>query len=119
MPFRSALPFGPTLAVVALVACQSPTTDDSEGAAGALAAREATAVTFAPCSLVTGGSDGRAECATVDVPLDWDNPSGRRASFFVKRLRGSAPGPHKQMWLLQGGPGGAGDGFEPIAPKLA
>jgi pimeloyl-ACP methyl ester carboxylesterase len=117
MPFRSSLVLGPALAALALVACGARS-DDAEVATGALEPRS-TSIAFTSCSLQTGGSDGLAECANVDVPLGWDNPGGQRANFFVKRLRGSAPGPHKQVWLLEGGPGGAGDGFEWFAPGLA
>jgi len=70
------------------------------------------AVKFETCSLLSSGSDTNAECANIDVPLDWSRPEGQRANFFVKRVKGRAPGPHKQLWLLQGGPGGAGNGFE-------
>ena len=76
-------------------------------------------IAFDPCSLVTGGSDTRAECANVEVPLDWNSPGDAKVTFFVKRLVGSASGPHRQLWLLQGGPGGAGDGLEPLAAEIA
>lgn len=76
-------------------------------------------ITFTPCSLETGGRDGRAECADVEVPLDWAQPEGRKVTFFVKRLLGSAPGVHEQLWLLQGGPGGAGDGLETLVNELS
>ncbi len=76
-------------------------------------------IAFAKCSLQTTGSDGRAECANVEVPLDWSKPDDRKVTFFVKRLVGSAPGPHAQLWLLQGGPGGAGDGLEDLVNVLS
>jgi len=78
-------------------------------------------ITFASCSLQTGGSDGRAECAEVEVPLDWSASGARdkKVSFFVKRLVGTAAGPHAQLWLLQGGPGGAGDGLEGLVNALS
>ncbi|MDB4942370.1 MAG: uncharacterized protein JWP97_1904 [Labilithrix sp.] len=78
-----------------------------------------TGTPFERCSLVTGGNDGRAECATFTVPLDWSAADGSTASFFVKRVIGTARGVHRQLWLLQGGPGVAGDGFEPLAESLA
>jgi len=76
-------------------------------------------ITFDPCSLETGGTDTSAECANVEVPLDWNSPGDAKVSFFVKRLIGRASGPHRQLWLLQGGPGGAGDGLEPLAAEIA
>ncbi len=76
-------------------------------------------ITFEKCSLETEGNDSRAECANVEVPLDWSKPADRKVTFFVKRLLGAANGAHKQLWLLQGGPGGAGDGLEPLAEEVA
>lgn len=87
------------------------------GDAGAPAAQPEP-VAFKPCSVQTGGSDTGAECADVEVPLDWSKPEGKTVTVFVKRMRGSAAGPHQQMWLLQGGPGGAGDGLEPMAAEV-
>ena len=66
--------------------------------------------------------DGDGECATFDVPLDWDAPDGEQLPFFVRRFpaRGASKG---QLWLLEGGPGVAGWSmyelqpyFERIAP---
>ncbi|CAN5693424.1 hypothetical protein BH11MYX4_BH11MYX4_52440 [soil metagenome] len=76
-------------------------------------------IEFERCSLVTGGTDKLAECANVEVPLDWNAPGESKVTFFVKRLLGTAPGTHRQLWLLQGGPGGAGDGLEPVAAEIA
>jgi pimeloyl-ACP methyl ester carboxylesterase len=74
-------------------------------------------IEFAPCSFETGGTDKSAECANVEVPLDWSKPEGRKLTYFVKRVRGKSPARHRQLWLLQGGPGSAGDGLEPVAAK--
>jgi len=80
---------------------------------------ETPAITWEKCSLVTGETDGRAQCADVEVPLDWNAPEGKKVTFFVKRVLGNAKGPKQQLWLLQGGPGGAGDGLESIAEEIA
>lgn len=77
------------------------------------------AIAWEKCSLETGKSDGRAECANVEVPLDWNAPEGKKTTFFVKRVLGNAKAPRQQLWLLQGGPGGAGDGLEPLAAQVA
>jgi pimeloyl-ACP methyl ester carboxylesterase len=69
-------------------------------------------ISWSTCSLVTGSNDGKAECAIVPMPLDWNQPSGRKISYFMKRVVGSSQGPHKQIWLISGGPGAAGVGFE-------
>lgn len=61
-----------------------------------------------------------AECAQVYIPLNYSKPNGRKIEVFVKRIRpeiqeGSSMGTHakasKQLWLLQGGPGGSSDGW--------
>lgn len=108
---------GSAVAVLLASACSAPSNEKVDEAFAAVLT--GSAIVFSTCSLVTQGSGTDAECANVDVPLDWDNPGGRRANFFIKRVRGTAPGPHKQMWLLQGGPGGAGDGFEGFVPTFA
>lgn len=59
-----------------------------------------------------------AECAQVYVPLNYSKPNGRKIELFVKRIRpeiqqqGSTHAKaSKQLWLLQGGPGGSSDGW--------
>jgi pimeloyl-ACP methyl ester carboxylesterase len=104
--------------LLGIASCQSTTAFEDANASSHASSRDP--IAFTPCALVSHppSSDASADCAAVDVPLDWDNSAGRRASFFVKRLRGGAPGLHKQVWLLNGGPGGAGDGLEGLAKEL-
>lgn len=54
-----------------------------------------------PCTLVDGAA---AECATLEMPLDRDDPASVKIPFFVRRLKadGTSRG---QLWLLEGGPG--------------
>ncbi len=59
--------------------------------------------TWTRCSLAPGANDGRAECATADVPLDWDRPDGRRISLSLKRLPAGEP-ETGQYWILDGPP---------------
>jgi pimeloyl-ACP methyl ester carboxylesterase len=49
----------------------------------------------------------KAECANITVPLDWENPEGDTITIYVKRLK-SLLRATKQVWLLAGGPSGAG-----------
>ncbi len=70
-----------------------------------------------PCPTFTGGAGLDAECAEVMVPLDWDEPDGEQIELFVKRL-GGGNGSH-QMWMLMGGPGGSGVGYEAQGSDLA
>ncbi|MEM6994108.1 MAG: alpha/beta fold hydrolase [Myxococcota bacterium] len=70
-----------------------------------------------PCPTFTGGTGTDAECAEVMVPLDWADPEGQQIELFVKRL-GGGNGSH-QMWMLMGGPGGSGIGYEGQGSGLA
>ncbi len=113
-------------AALSVAACDAPVTQQPARVTVEEPTRPATSrpalvgrIEFDTCSLVTGGTDQLAECANVEVPLDWNSPNDAKVSFFVKRLLGTAPGPHRQLWLLQGGPGGAGDGLEPLAAEIA
>jgi len=64
-----------------------------------------------------GGQTYPADCATVEVPLDWSEPDGETIDLFVRRV--GAPQPEgRSVWLLSGGPGFAGLELEPIAPWL-
>lgn len=66
-----------------------------------------------------GGGGGDADCATIEVPLDWDTPDGPRIPYFVKRIP-AASGPSTGMlWMLQGGPGVPGESLEQLAPAFA
>jgi pimeloyl-ACP methyl ester carboxylesterase len=62
---------------------------------------------YTPCPLYADTGLGAAECADVTVPLWWDDPAGATITLRVKRARGAAT-PTRQLWMLDGGPGGAG-----------
>ena len=70
-------------------------------------------ITWEPCPLYTGSTGTEAECATVDVPADWDDIHGATLEVFVKRY-GAIEG-DKQLWMLMGGPGGSSRSFEASA----
>lgn len=69
---------------------------------------EAEAVDWGACpDDVTGGD--RLECATVDVPLDYDEPDGKTIGVMVSRLASTDTEERRGILLLNpGGPGGAG-----------
>ena len=83
-------------------------TDPTETGGGA-----AIELSWYPCPILSGGEGAGAECADVEVPLDWEDPEGPLISLFLKRVRGGQPGP--QVWLLNGGPGGASNGHDAFA----
>ncbi len=86
--------------------------------------------TWSPCALTTENTDASAECASVDVPLDWSTPAGEKISIFVKRLRSvgvrGAVRPHAAVspaasgviWLLGESPGSSGVELETLAHDL-
>jgi pimeloyl-ACP methyl ester carboxylesterase len=52
---------------------------------------------------------GDLECVSVEVPVDWSKPSGRKVSLQVARL--PATGTHRRIgtvFAIPGGPGGSG-----------
>jgi len=65
-------------------------------------------ISWEPCTAARGTRE--AECADVEVPIDWSDPSGGTTTVFVKRV--TRPGSRGQLWLLHGGPGGTGRLFE-------
>ncbi|KAI4214634.1 MAG: hypothetical protein LQ351_002707 [Letrouitia transgressa] len=46
------------------------------------------------------------QCATLDVPVDWDNPSGSQLTLFINKL--PATNPSKRIGNLFFAPGGGG-----------
>jgi pimeloyl-ACP methyl ester carboxylesterase len=56
-----------------------------------------------------------AECADITVPLYWDNPDAENMTIRVKRLKALSKAT-KQLWLLEGGPGGDGTAY--LAPFM-
>src|SRR5688572_27268311 len=57
-------------------------------------------------------------CATVEMPLDWKNPSGKKIGILIDKIV-SAPRPKGHLWLLAGGPGGSAADLVPIARDIA
>src|SRR5690606_7389632 len=70
------------------------------------------------CPLFSDGGGPEASCATLEMPIHWDDPQSQTIPVFAKRLSATAPR-RGQLWLLQGGPGGAGHALEPLAERLA
>lgn len=49
-----------------------------------------------------------AECATIDVPLKWNEPEGATLSLLLTRLPAKADKPKGSLLVNPGGPGGSG-----------
>ncbi|MFG3189904.1 alpha/beta hydrolase [Streptomyces omiyaensis] len=61
---------------------------------------------WAPCG---PGEMARLECATVEVPLDYADPGGRRLDVAISRTKATSPRDRRGVLLLNpGGPGGSG-----------
>ncbi|GGM67828.1 peptidase [Thermopolyspora flexuosa] len=86
---------------------------EAYGAAGRAAGAGAApkALRWGACDKVGAGSGERkAECATVEVPLDHSDPSGRRLRLALNRFRATGPRSARLGVLLvnPGGPGASG-----------
>jgi pimeloyl-ACP methyl ester carboxylesterase len=83
----------------------------SSGAGGHADGGVVQPVAWGPCPEETGYTvEPGNECATIDVPLDHEDPQGETIPLFVaRRLSGKAGAP--QLWLLDGGPGSSGEDF--------
>ena len=67
-------------------------------------------VSWYPCAKTTGiveSQGGAFECATVEVPLDYDDPAGQTISIAVKK-RQADDDSIGALFINPGGPGGSG-----------
>lgn len=107
--------FSPSSAalLLALTAALSPLScapDDRVRAAGdeseaTAAERPYAPVAFGPCD----GEASDAECGTLAVPIDYDNPRGETLDLAVVRARATGPGERLGVLFFNpGGPGGSG-----------
>lgn len=103
--------WGLTLALVVAAGCGDGTSvaPGEDGGVDALVQEDAAPPVFAweACTLVEGADDGLAECATVQLPLDNEHPTGDTVGIFVKRMRAATQPARGQLWWVSGGPGGA------------
>ena len=54
--------------------------------------------------------DAGAQCGTLTVPLDYDDPDGKKVHLAISRIKATAPAAKRQgpMLVNPGGPGGSG-----------
>lgn len=113
----------------ALLACSSdgasptpPALPDAESPAapvdaGSDAAPSAT-IEWSACDLAAN-KHGGAECASVDVPLDYTKPDGPKVTLGLKRVLPSSGKVTAHVWLVDGGPGGSiTNGFTGLGRSL-
>ncbi|MFF2557119.1 alpha/beta hydrolase [Nocardia sp. NPDC058058] len=74
------------------------------------ACRTAPAATAPEWGACQGGNlDPRQECATISVPLDYNDPGGEQITLAISRIRSAHPeSRHGVLLLVPGGPGGTG-----------
>lgn len=96
-------------------ALDSGTLDAGTGDAGG------PAIDWSPCAWVSNPRPGEpnptGECASVEVPLNWDDP-GRTITIDVRRL----PSPEAtatDLFMLNGGPGGSAATYERVSSSLS
>lgn len=75
--------------------------------AGAAHAEPAKPITWAACP-----DNPEGECGTLSVPLDWDEPHGRRVDLAIARHRATDPARRLGVLVVDpGGPGGSAAEF--------
>lgn len=93
-----------------LLGCQSAPTSSPDPIAEA---------TWSPCDRAPGSGDAAAECATVPLPWDHEDPDGERFDALVKRIPAQVDAT-AQLWLLHGGPGASAvDDLHVLPPDVA
>lgn len=75
-------------------------------------------IIWEPCPLFSDGTGPEAECARPDVPLRATDPTGKTIPYYLKRYSKPGSSPTTQLWMLSGGPGMSGIGYEGIAQVL-
>jgi pimeloyl-ACP methyl ester carboxylesterase len=77
-------------------------------------------IAWASCSIPGrhGGTPIEAECATVDAPTRRGLEGSGTTPVAVYRLKSRKQPATAQMWLLNGGPGGAGFGLAPFGKMV-
>ncbi|MFJ6082518.1 alpha/beta hydrolase [Streptomyces sp. NPDC092369] len=74
-------------------------------AAHASTSPQADALDWSACG---SGADPRQECATLQVPLDYADPDGRRIDIAVSRIAAEKPSTRRgALLMIPGGPGGS------------
>ncbi|MFC9860159.1 MULTISPECIES: alpha/beta fold hydrolase [unclassified Streptomyces] len=95
------------LALSASAALAVPGTAAAQEPAGTTA--PAAPISWGPCPKADPpypDPSPKAQCATVEVPLDWSKPTGPKTGIFVARHR--ATDPARRIGVLMSNPGGPG-----------
>ena len=101
-----------------LAACSSHDDDGSGGHAQASSSVSTGTGGAAPVEFGTCPEGYADECAVLSMPLDHANPAGESIDFHIARRRATSP-TTRQVWLLAGGPGQAGEIFTSLLDDFA
>jgi pimeloyl-ACP methyl ester carboxylesterase len=75
-------------------------------------------VAWETCALQADGDGPPTQCATVEMPLWWDDPDAGSIELFAQRHLSGADDA-RVLWMLPGGPGQTGAVFESYVKALA
>ncbi|MFO0642430.1 MAG: alpha/beta fold hydrolase [Polyangiaceae bacterium] len=76
-------------------------------------------IAWATCEVPGMRGDIEADCATVDMPAQRGKADSGTVPVAVYRLKAAKQPAKAQMWMLNGGPGGAGFGLGPYGELVA
>lgn len=111
MSNRRRIALAGALALATTVSLSATSPAGAEPAAPAEITPAGESLAWAPCTEdLQAGPAGTVECATLGVPLDYDDPASRSIAVAVSRLRSTAPAQDRLGPLMVnfGGPGGTG-----------
>jgi pimeloyl-ACP methyl ester carboxylesterase len=106
-------------ALVALLLGSGPSVASASASASASGSATATAaapgqtepvaaLAWAPCGTTSNGTAAGVQCATADLPLDYDQPAGAQVHIAVAKVPARDPGNRiGSLFFNPGGPGGA------------
>lgn len=98
----------------------SASTASGGASGGAAGAAPAAALRWAPCEKPRDReTEVKAECATVEVPLDYANPSGRKLRLAVNRIKATGRSGSGHLGVLLVNPGGPGASGRELAIFVA
>ncbi|MGW5605281.1 alpha/beta hydrolase [Streptomyces sp. NPDC003753] len=93
-------------AVSAAVLCIAAPLTVSPSASASASSAEAPSLNWTRCE--GRGLDPRQRCASVEVPMDYADPGGRKIDVVVSRIPGEKPSARRgALLLIPGGPGGS------------
>ncbi|MEU3737765.1 MULTISPECIES: alpha/beta hydrolase [unclassified Streptomyces] len=94
-------------ASAAVLSLTAPLAASASTPAAPTALSTAQPLDWQPCE--GSGLDPRQECATVDVPMDYADPTGKQIGIAVSRIPSENPEARRgALFLIPGGPGGLG-----------